>query len=174
MLRLKKYQYCVITPSRAAELAASNTFKLYRPKNPAWIQVLAEAMRTGRFGPTQIILARLNGDLVLANGQNVLAACITAGTSFKASLSFFACETTDDFLRLYASIDRHLPHTARDLMCVAREAFSPELQAVPVKVLMLTGSARCVWGAATNPILRRKLSAAVGSPSWYSSTKPTC
>lgn len=110
-----------ITPKKATDFLACNTYEGQRRMSDSWVVELAEKMEDGSFRTGEIALARIGkGPYVKMNGQHQCNAVILSGIPIMAKVERFTCEDERDMAKLFREYDGHRIRSIGD--CVYAEA----------------------------------------------------
>lgn len=120
-----------------------NNFPGQRPLNLKKVKLYAIGMESGSMRPVSIDVATgPNGIKYLMNGQHVCTAIVDFGKPFKASVSYWTCDTEDDLWKLFATFDTHASRTQSQIIKGARPFLKdPELHEMPIRLLSACGTA---------------------------------
>jgi hypothetical protein len=111
-------------------------------------------MENGTHRRIEIAVAKVKetGVDYLMNGQHNCNAILIRGKPFKATISYYVCDTMEDAWRLFATFDVHSNRTEQQFMHARRGIFEDErLHDVPLRVLQCCGTALYALGAGTDP-----------------------
>jgi hypothetical protein len=143
-----------ITPREAEGFLALNNFPGQRKYQPLKGRLYADNMSDGTHRRVDIAVAKVRetGVDYLMNGQHNLNAILIRNKPFKATISYYLCDTMEDAWRLFASFDVHASRTEQQFMHSRRGLFADErLHEVPLRVLQCCGTALYALGAGTEP-----------------------
>lgn len=98
-----------ITPDDANHIVTTMNYTGQRNVNNGRVELFADAMKHGDWADgMQINFARLDGRLILVNGQHRLHAVVRANISLEFVITIHECETEDEVGKLYYRFDKNL------------------------------------------------------------------
>lgn len=96
-----------VTPAMARQMLAENNYDRQRPARAPHVAFLADEMRRGNFlGGSQIAFARLNGRLILVNGQHRMTAQVASNATVEYQVLIQDAHDAEDVSRYYYRQDR--------------------------------------------------------------------
>jgi hypothetical protein len=133
-----------VSPKDAEKFLALNNFPGQRKYNPLIGRQYAMNMQQGTHRRIEIAVAKVreNNTDYLMNGQHNCEGVRIYGKPWKATVSYYLCDTMVDAWALFATFDVHRARSEQQFMKGRRGLFSDErLHDVPLAVLSACGTA---------------------------------
>lgn len=143
-----------LTPKEAEVFLAINNFPGQRQYDPVFGQYHADNMRSGTERRIEIAIAYVKETDVefLVNGQHACRAVILYGKEYKATITYYVCDTMEDAWRLFATFDVHRARTAAQFIKSRRGLFlDKRLHEIALRPMTVAGSALLSIGGGINP-----------------------